>query len=156
MTPSPERHERDLVAILRALDEVLAHFQQIGELAHHARTVIAVTFRKQDTTVHTRAKARSHEAVMVSRQLQPVTPVGDPIKVRLTRRQQQVLDLLVQGSSNRRIGRCLHITEQTVKAHLHMIYHKLGAADRTEAAVSALRLGLASHQASSGPRSQLR
>ncbi len=155
MTPS-ERQEGDLVAALRALDVVLAHFQQLGDLAHHARTMIAVAYRKQDTTGLARARARPQEAVIAPRGLPPVTKVDDPIKVRLTRRQQQVLDLLVEGSSNRRIGRSLHITEQTVKAHLHMIYHKLGAADRTEAAVSALRMGLASHQASSGLRPQQR
>lgn len=60
----------------------------------------------------------------------------------MTRRQQQVLELLVQGVSNRRIGRTLHITEQTVKAHLHMIYRKLGATDRTGAVVIAMRFAL--------------
>lgn len=52
---------------------------------------------------------------------------------RLTSREQQVLELLIQGISNRRIARTLGITEPTVKNHLHAIFLKLGVTDRTQA-----------------------
>ncbi|RDG39824.1 DNA-binding response regulator [Streptomyces corynorhini] len=53
-----------------------------------------------------------------------------------------VLRLLTGGLSNRRIARSLGISEKTVKNHLSGIYLKIGAADRTQAALYAQRLGL--------------
>jgi DNA-binding NarL/FixJ family response regulator len=58
---------------------------------------------------------------------------------RLTERERQVLGLLVEGLSNRRIARALHISEPTVKNHLHSIFLKLGVTDRTQAIAKILR-----------------
>lgn len=60
----------------------------------------------------------------------------------LTPREKEVLELLVEGLTNREIGKELFISEQTVKNHVSAIIHKLGASDRTQAAVIALRQGL--------------
>jgi DNA-binding NarL/FixJ family response regulator len=49
-----------------------------------------------------------------------------------------VLELVVQGATNREMARALFITETTVKVHLRHIYRKLGVRSRTEAAVRAL------------------
>jgi LuxR family transcriptional regulator, maltose regulon positive regulatory protein len=54
---------------------------------------------------------------------------GDP----LTRREQEVLDLVRQGLTNREIARTLWISESTVKVHVHHVLEKLGARSRTEA-----------------------
>jgi ATP/maltotriose-dependent transcriptional regulator MalT len=51
----------------------------------------------------------------------------------LTKRERQVLGLLIQGKSNRLIARTLRISESTVKNHLHAIFLKLDVADRTQA-----------------------
>lgn len=59
----------------------------------------------------------------------------------LTPREMEILELVVQGMSNRRIAYHLGISHQTVKNHMTAILRKLGAAGRTEAAVSALRRG---------------
>ncbi len=56
----------------------------------------------------------------------------------LSRREREILDLVVQGSTNREIGKALFITEATVKKHLRHVYEKLGVRSRTEAAVRAL------------------
>ncbi len=56
----------------------------------------------------------------------------------LTPRELDVLRLVSQGLTNRRIGRGLGISEKTVKNHLSAIYAKIGAADRTQAAMFAL------------------
>ncbi|EIM30509.1 response regulator transcription factor [Microvirga lotononidis] len=53
----------------------------------------------------------------------------------LTVRQQEVLELLRHGVSNKVIGRQLHMTEATVKVHVRQIMRKLGASNRTQAAV---------------------
>ncbi len=59
-----------------------------------------------------------------------------------TERERAVLELVAKGLSNRAIGVALFISEATVKYHLHHIFQKLGASDRTEAAVLAVRRGL--------------
>jgi NarL family two-component system response regulator LiaR len=57
----------------------------------------------------------------------------------LSSREQEVLRLLSQGSTNREIAEALEISENTVKAHLKSILRKLGVSNRVEAAGWALR-----------------
>jgi NarL family two-component system response regulator LiaR len=61
---------------------------------------------------------------------------------RLTPREREVLALIVKGYSNQEIARELGISEKTVKTHISTILSKLHLADRTQAAVYALREGL--------------
>lgn len=60
----------------------------------------------------------------------------------LTPRELEVVQLLAQGLSNRRIAERLAISEHTAKFHVNSIVGKLGAQTRTDAAVRAARLGL--------------
>ena len=60
----------------------------------------------------------------------------------LTPREGEVLQLVVEGFANKQIARRLRITEKTVKTHVSSILRKLGVADRTAAAVLAIRQGL--------------
>jgi DNA-binding NarL/FixJ family response regulator len=62
----------------------------------------------------------------------------------LTRREQQVLELLVDGLTNREIALRLVVEPDTVKDHVQSIIKKLGATDRTHAAVIAIRGGIVS------------
>jgi DNA-binding NarL/FixJ family response regulator len=57
----------------------------------------------------------------------------------LTNREHEVLALIARGMSNRLIARELALSEKTVKAHVSAILAKLGAADRTQAALWAVR-----------------
>lgn len=50
----------------------------------------------------------------------------------LTRRQQQLVPLIVQGLTNKEIGSHLNISEQTVKSHIHSILRRIGATDRLQ------------------------
>lgn len=61
---------------------------------------------------------------------------------RLTPREEQVLRHIVLGLSNKEIAKALQISTETVKDHVQHILHKLGAKDRTQAAVWAVRKGL--------------
>jgi DNA-binding NarL/FixJ family response regulator len=60
----------------------------------------------------------------------------------LSRREMEVLQLLVRGRSNKEIASSLFITEDTVKAHLKTIFVKLDVQDRTDAAITAIRKGI--------------
>ena len=62
----------------------------------------------------------------------------------LTPREQEVLQALGQGLSNKEIANQLHIAEKTVKVHMSHIFSKLDAYDRTQAVLIAHRLGLLS------------
>lgn len=57
----------------------------------------------------------------------------------LTRREMDVLEMLVKGNSNRDMAEAMFISEKTVKNHLTSIFRKLGVKDRTQAAVFAIR-----------------
>lgn len=61
---------------------------------------------------------------------------------RLTGREQEVLALIARGFANKRIALELGISEKTVKAHVGHLLAKLGVADRTQAALHAVRTGL--------------
>jgi two-component system, NarL family, nitrate/nitrite response regulator NarL len=75
--------------------------------------------------------------------LQPAPRSGEqPLLEPLSAREEEVLQLLAEGMSNRAIAQVLSISEHTVKFHVNAIMTKLDAQSRTEAVVRATRLGL--------------
>ena len=68
------------------------------------------------------------------------TIAGGPQTV-LSDREWAVLQLLAEGCSNRDIGARLFISEKTVKNHASSLFRKLGARDRTQAVVEAVKRG---------------
>lgn len=62
----------------------------------------------------------------------------------LTPREQEVLDLIALGMSNKEIASKLVITEKTVKTHVSHVLGKLNLSDRTQAAIFALKNGYSS------------
>lgn len=72
------------------------------------------------------------------------SPVVDPGAASLTEREVELLALLATGvSSTEDLADRLYISQKTVKNHLASIYTKLSVSDRTQAAIEAIRLGLA-------------
>ncbi|WP_326814190.1 response regulator transcription factor [Streptomyces sp. NBC_01763] len=61
----------------------------------------------------------------------------------LTEREREVLGLIADGRSNREIARALVLSEKTVKTHVSNILMKLDLSDRTQAALWAVRHGVA-------------
>lgn len=76
------------------------------------------------------------EAMM--RRLNSATP-------RLSQREKDVLDLLAEGMGVSAISSKLYVSESTTKSHITKIYEKLGAANRAQALVAAMRMGLIDH-----------
>jgi DNA-binding NarL/FixJ family response regulator len=98
-----------------------------------------------------RIRAALHAAALGLAVIEPDLQVGPPPARRsngewpvepLTRREMDVLRLLVEGLTNRGIAARLAISEFTVKFHVNSILTKLNAQSRTEAVGRAARLGL--------------
>ncbi|MYS22732.1 MULTISPECIES: response regulator [unclassified Streptomyces] len=69
-------------------------------------------------------------------------PTGNGRGNALTEREREVLTLITDGRSNREIARALVLSEKTVKTHVSNILMKLDLADRTQAALWAVRHGV--------------
>lgn len=61
--------------------------------------------------------------------------------MRLTRREDELLELLGKGLRNRELAQVLGISEDTVKTHLKSLFRKLDVSDRAEAVREAMRRG---------------
>jgi NarL family two-component system response regulator LiaR len=129
LTSAPD--DAHLVAALRA--GATSYLQKTAEIGEVLATVRAAA-RGESTLppgVTTRLLNAMRDEV---RQPHPVD--------RLTPRERDVLAALAGGRSNREIARTLRISEETVKTHLSSVLAKLGLADRTQAAIYALRHGI--------------
>ena len=69
-----------------------------------------------------------------------------PTGPQLSPREKEVLELLAEGLGVAAIARHLYVSESTAKTHISKIYEKLGAANRAQAIMSAIRAGLLSDQ----------
>jgi NarL family two-component system response regulator LiaR len=93
-----------------------------------------------------RAAARGEPTLhpQAQRQLmrQVATPVLSSALENLTNRELDVLRLIAHGQSNKEIAASLYLTEGTVKGYVSAILAKLNVADRTQAALYAVKHGL--------------
>ena len=58
-----------------------------------------------------------------------------PLQLNLTKREEQIVSLVMQGYSNKRIANKLSLSEKTVKNHLGVIFKKLGISSRLQLAI---------------------
>jgi NarL family two-component system response regulator LiaR len=91
--------------------------------------------RAGQAQLHPEVARRLMQTVTTPRKLEAAT--------QLTDREREVLRLLAEGRSNKEIARSLVVSERTVKGHVSNILGKLGLQDRTQAALYAVRHGLA-------------
>ncbi|MGR4879917.1 LuxR C-terminal-related transcriptional regulator [Streptomyces sp. LARHCF249] len=74
----------------------------------------------------------------------PADPTSREPLSSLTAREREILVLVSQGKSNRRVASSLGISEKTVRNHLSAVFSKVGASDRTQAVVMGIRGGIVS------------
>ncbi|MBO5039168.1 MAG: response regulator transcription factor [Alphaproteobacteria bacterium] len=67
---------------------------------------------------------------------------ASPLKKNLTNRQSQVLDLIAQGKSNKQIAYDMGVSEATVKLHINALLRSLKVNNRTQAVITAQKMGL--------------
>ncbi|MBI5305489.1 MAG: response regulator transcription factor [Chloroflexi bacterium] len=96
----------------------------LEELSREIRTVV-----EQNCELNRRHRFRRATTGSASRSRRP-----------LSRRENQVLEHLTQGKSNKQIAYALNLREKTIKNHMTSILTKLGVANRTQAAVHAWRV----------------
>ena len=100
-------------------------------------------------TIREAAHGMLHLAPAVQRTLlQAIAAPRDaePDPKELTEREREVLVLLAEGRSNKEIARQLHVSSRTVQGHVGHVLGKLGLVSRTQAAIYAMRHGLAPAQ----------
>ena len=100
------------------------------------KLIDAILAVAQGGTVWTRKALRRITAALATPRLK------NDVEVPLTLRESEVLRHVALGSTNKEIASSLHISYETVKEHVQHILRKIGVADRTQAAVWAVRKGL--------------
>jgi NarL family two-component system response regulator LiaR len=74
------------------------------------------------------------------REMRTSLPARSAIDEPLTSRQEEVLVLIGEGKSDQEIGEMLHLTEATVRSHVHRIIQRLGVDNRAQAVAYANRI----------------
>lgn len=68
----------------------------------------------------------------------------DKKPVKLTKREAEVLSLIMLGKTSKEVAEALYVSKRTVDFHLANVYHKLNVSNRIQAFHEAMRLGLIS------------
>lgn len=126
--------EREL-ATLRERDRVAKQVQDaVGQ------ALFGMMATAHEGVVRADADPTSARATLGSLEAAAATTLGHVRE--LTARERDVLRLMVEGLANKEIAARLGVGEKTVKSHVSSVLGKLGVADRTQAAVLAVRSGL--------------
>ena len=103
----------------------------------------------RDELVNAIRKAAAGESIFTRDELRRMTGalatprLAADVEVSLTKREGEVLQQLANGLTNKQIADVLHISYETIKEHVQHVFRKIGVTDRTQAAVWAVRKGLA-------------
>ncbi len=151
----PDGHGLDVVRAIRASNDttgvVVLTMHAGDDHIFAAMEAGASAFVGKDTRASEVVSAAKHAAVaprtflctglsqaVMRRAISPAPP-------KLSGREAEVLSLLADGLGTGEIAGSLYMSESTAKTHITHIYQKLGAANRAQALVTAMRLGLLDH-----------
>ena len=131
-------HDTGVVVLtMYAGDEQLFGALEAGASAFVAKDAPAdeVVAAARHALVSPRSFAAADLAGAMRRRMTPVGP-------QLTHRESEVLSLLSRGFSVSAIARSIFVSDSTAKTHISKIYEKLGASNRADAIMKAVRSGL--------------
>lgn len=113
---------------------------QAGAIGYLLKDVLRLDLLR---AIHAAARGEPTLHPEAQRQLmrQVTSPTSSPLD-HLTNREMDVLRLIATGHSNKEIAATLHLTEGTVKGYVSTILGKLEVADRTQAALFAVKNGV--------------
>lgn len=136
-------HVGIVVLTMYAGDEQLFDALEAGASAFVAKDAPAddVVAAARHATVSPRSFTAANLADAMRRRMSPTGPQLSP-------RESEVLRLLAEGLGVAAIARQLFVSESTAKTHISKIYEKLGAGNRAQAIMNALRAGLLSDERS--------
>lgn len=129
---------RILVLTSFAEDQDVRTAMQLGVAGYLLKDVL-----KADLVAAIERAARGEPVLHPEVQRKLIQQLSQPEAEPLTEREREVLRSIARGLSNREIADHLHITEGTVKGHVSNILAKLHLQDRTQAALYAVKHGLA-------------
>lgn len=151
----PDGHGLDVVRSIRATSDttgvVVLTMHAGDDQIFAAMEAGASAFVGKDTRATEVVSAAKHAAVaprtfMCAGLSQAVMRrATTPAPPKLSGREAEVLALLADGLGTGEIASSLYMSESTAKTHITHIYQKLGAANRAQALVTAMRLGLLNH-----------
>lgn len=148
-----DSHPNINLVILTAYDdeEQIYHAIRVGASAYHPKDVdprqLVQTIREVHAGRYVVGQAVMTEEELGQWLLEKFRQFGGQVLADekylspLSGREMEILRLVVAGMSNKEIAYALGISHQTVKNHITALLSKLGVADRTQAAVYALRRG---------------
>jgi DNA-binding NarL/FixJ family response regulator len=151
----PDGHGLDVVRAIRAINDatgvVVLTMHAGDDHIFAAMEAGASAFVGKDTRAAEVVSAAKHAAVAPRTFLcaglsqAVVRRATSPAPPKLSGREAEVLALLADGIGTGEIASSLFMSESTAKTHITHIYQKLGAANRAQALVTAMRLGLLDH-----------
>ena len=116
--------------------------QLFGALEAGASAFVPKTAPADEVVAAARHAASSPSAFTAADLAEAMKRRLAPAGPQLSPRESQVLRLLADGMSVAGIAKQLYVSESTAKTHISKLYEKLGAANRAQALMTALRLGL--------------
>jgi len=116
--------------------------QLFGALEAGASAFVPKTAPADEVVAAARHAASSPNAFTAADLAEAMKRRLAPSGPQLSPRESQVLRLLADGMSVAGIAKQLFVSESTAKTHISKLYEKLGAANRAQALMTALRLGL--------------
>ena len=151
----PDGHGLDVVRAIRATSDtagvVVLTMHAGDDKIFAAMEAGASAFVGKDTRATEVVSAAKHAAVAPRTFLcaglsqAVMRRATTPAPPKLSGREAEVLALLADGLGTGEIASSLYMSESTAKTHITHIYQKLGAANRAQALVTAMRLGLLDH-----------
>jgi DNA-binding CsgD family transcriptional regulator len=115
---------------------------KISQVLKNAEALFQAGEKLAETNFSQNLTALLNLPVAREAQTTQVTQVREHADIQLSIRESEVLELLVEGFSNKRIARTLSITDHTVKYHLASLFSKFGVQNRTQATKLAIAYGL--------------
>ena len=151
----PDGHGLDVVRAIRATNDttgvVVLTMHAGDDHIFAAMEAGASAFVGKDTRAAEVVSAAKHAAVAPRTFLcaglsqAVMRRATSPAPPKLSGREAEVLALLADGLGTGEIAGSLYMSESTAKTHITHIYQKLGAANRAQALVTAMRMGLLDH-----------